>query len=157
MGCVEEPIANMGDRRYFLCPPEVASIDDVAKFYPDHGLLHAVGRRVRTMRAAPERKHISHKAEIRYLRFALIHVRCNLEKNGFVVNLCKLTQFFGEDGIVNPQTQKAADDLDAFARRIKEAKGGDIEGMSEESRGQGTTNIPGDPWGTQPSRGITSE
>ena len=28
MGCVEEPIANMGDRRYFLCPPEVATAGD---------------------------------------------------------------------------------------------------------------------------------
>ena len=107
-GWIYKSRPNMGDRRYFLCPPEVASLEDVRKFYPDHGLLHVVGRRVHTVWPAPKREHISHKAEIRYLRFALIHVRDNLQKSGFGVDLCKLTQFFGEDGLINPQTQKEA-------------------------------------------------
>lgn len=108
LGCVEEPQPNMGDRRYFLCPPEVATADDLRKFYPDHGLLHIVGRRVHMMWPAPERENVSHKAEIRYLRFALMHMRDNLLKSGFGVDLCKLTQFFGEDGLINPQAQKEA-------------------------------------------------
>lgn len=105
-GFVEEQIPNMGDRRYFLCPPEVASADDIKKLYPDHGLFHLIGRRLQQMLDAPKREHVSHQGEVRYLRFALIHARDNLLKNGFVVDLPKLTQFFGEDGIVDAQQQK---------------------------------------------------
>jgi hypothetical protein len=89
---VEEEVQRMGDRRYFLCPPEVIGVEAVAKHFPDHGLLWLRGRSVYIMREARARKDACHASEVVLLKFALIHVRDNLLSAGLTVNLRELTK-----------------------------------------------------------------
>lgn len=89
---VEEEVPRMGDRRYFLCPSEVISVEAVAKHFPDHGLLWLRGRSVYVMREAPTRKNPCHASEVVLLKFALIHVKDNLLWAGLTVNLRELTK-----------------------------------------------------------------
>lgn len=99
---MEECRSSMGDFRFFLCPPNVASAADVARRHPDHGLLHIVKHRIVIVLPAPRRKIVALHSEVRYLRFALIHVRDNLLKWGCRVDLTELTKFFGETGVTLP-------------------------------------------------------
>lgn len=96
----------MGDRRFFMCPYGLVFEEYIAQHFPDHGLLAIHGRRVRVLRDAPTRENPNHRSEIRYLRFALIHVRSNLLKLGCSVDLAALAQFFGEDGICLPAEKR---------------------------------------------------
>lgn len=89
---VQEEVPRMGDRRYFLCPAEIISVESVTKHFPDHGLLWQRGRKVYVMRAAPGRKNPCHASEVVLLKFALIHVRDNLLTAGLTVNLRELTK-----------------------------------------------------------------
>ena len=109
----EESLPSMGERRYFLCPPNVATVRDVEERYPDHGLLHVVGKRIFVAREAPRREKVAYQSEIRYLRFALIHLKENLLKHGCSVDLVEATKFFGTDGITLPAPKtRAAVSLD---------------------------------------------
>lgn len=96
----------MGDRRYFITPFGLIDSEYVAKHFPDHGLIQPNGRKIVMLRQAPMRDLPNHRAEIRYLRFALIHVRSNLLKVGCSVDLPSLAQFFGTDGIVLPAEKR---------------------------------------------------
>lgn len=89
---VEYEVPRMGDRRYFLCPSGILSVEAVAKHFPDHGLLWLRGRSVHVMREAPTRKDACHASEVVLLKFALIHVRDNLLWAGLTVNLRELTK-----------------------------------------------------------------
>lgn len=100
---VKETAPAMGDFRFFLCPPEVADAEDIKERHPDHGLLHIVRRRIVTVVDAPKREIVAHRSEVRYLRFALIHVRNNLLKLGCSVDLTELTKFFGQGGVELPK------------------------------------------------------
>jgi hypothetical protein len=63
---VEEEVPRMGDRRYFLCPSGIISVEAVAKHFSDHGLLWLRGRSVHIMREAPNRKDTCHASEVVY-------------------------------------------------------------------------------------------
>lgn len=89
---VEYEVPRMGDRRYFLCPADVISVESVAKHFPDHGLLWQRGRKVYAMREAPARNNPCHASEVVLLKFALIHVKDNLLWAGLTVNLRELTK-----------------------------------------------------------------
>ena len=89
---VQEEVKRMGDRRYFLCPWEVISVEAVAKHFPDHGLLWLRGRSIYIQREAPARNDACHASEVVLLKFALIHVRDNLLAEGLSVNLRELTK-----------------------------------------------------------------
>jgi len=101
-GYIEERLPSMGDYRFFLCEPEIVSAEDVKRRHGDHGLLHLIGKRVLVVLEAPERQKVNHWAEIRYLRFALIHVKDNLLRLGCSVDLTELTKFFGTTGVRFP-------------------------------------------------------
>lgn len=96
----------MGDKRYFMVPAGLVSLECVEKHFPDHGLLEINGRRVMTTRFAPMRPEANLRREVRYLRFALIHARSNLLKVGCSVDMAALCQFFGEDGICLPAEKR---------------------------------------------------
>lgn len=89
---VEEEVERMGDRRYFLCPSDVISVEAVAKHFPDHGLLWLRGRSVFIIREAPTRQNVCHASEVVLLKFSLIHVKDNLLAAGLTVNLRELTK-----------------------------------------------------------------
>lgn len=95
--------ASMGDYRYFMVAENVNVT--VADVKDHHGLIRVVGEKVRIEQTASLRseKLINYNAEIRYLRFALIHVRDNLQKLGCSVDLPRLTMFFGEKGVEFPK------------------------------------------------------
>lgn len=78
-GYIESEIPCMGDFRYYLCQSGVISEKMVLDHAPDHGLLHIEGRRIRTIRIAPERSLVAKDAEIRYLRFAIINRKTKFE------------------------------------------------------------------------------
>jgi hypothetical protein len=109
---VEEEVARMGDRRYFLCPADVISIEAVTKHFPDHGLLWLRGRSVYVMRAAPMRANPCHASEVVLLKFALIHVKDNLLWAGLTVNLRELTK--------HPVIADRSDLLDGFVKRERD-------------------------------------
>ena len=102
-GYIEEPTESMGSRRYFMSEPGIISAEDIAARHPDHGLVHVVGRQVRTIVLAPERIAVDYQSEIRYLRFALLHVRNNLLGLGCTVDLDKLAMYFGAEGVQFPK------------------------------------------------------
>ena len=103
-GCVREPAMDkMGDFRYFLTPYNLISPEYLKEQYPDHGLLYVVRGRVSIVLSAPRREaNVDTRSEIRLLRFALIHIQCNLLYRGCSVNLNTLAKFFGRDGIEFP-------------------------------------------------------
>jgi hypothetical protein len=108
---VEEEVARMGDRRYFLCPYGVISVEAVTKHFPDHGLLWLRGRSVLIMREAPERQKVCHPSEVVLLKFALIHVQDNLLAAGLTVNLRELTKhpvIADRDGLLDGFVKAAA-------------------------------------------------
>ena len=107
-GYKEIDIPSMGGHRYFLCPPDVASVEDIAKYYPDHGLLHWNGKRIIEVMPAPERQSANYSAETRFLRFALIHLTDNLSSVGISLDLIKATKMMGRDGISLPQKMEVA-------------------------------------------------
>jgi hypothetical protein len=63
----------MGDYRFFLTVPEIVTPDDVAKHFPDHGLIYFDGRLVKLAREAPRRDNPNHQDEVRFLRYAIIN------------------------------------------------------------------------------------
>lgn len=90
-------LPRMGDYRYYLCEPGVIEPKHISL---QHGLLYVQGRSVRVIVEAERRtENVNQAAEIRYLRFALIHIRKNLLANGFSVDMTKLTKFFGKSGL----------------------------------------------------------
>jgi hypothetical protein len=97
----------MGDYRFFLCEEGIIDPDDIKERHPDHGLLHIKGRRIITVVSAPQRTEPHLRAEVRYLRFGLIHVRDNLLRLGCGVNLTELTKFFGTDGCELPKEKSS--------------------------------------------------
>jgi len=73
-GYLVEPIARMGDFRYFMCESaSVVSKDDIEKHAPDHGLLYVQGRRIHVEVEAPRREKVDYPSEVHYLRFAIIN------------------------------------------------------------------------------------
>ena len=68
-------IPSMGDYRYFLCEPGIIELSHMDK-YPDHGLLHVVGRQVKVILEAKERESPNLRGELRYLRFAIVNGYC---------------------------------------------------------------------------------
>ena len=99
-GWVKEVIPSMGDYRFFLCEPFVID-EKMIESRPDHGLLYCVGRRIRVVKPAPERLATNHPAEVRYLRFAILHMEKNLLAKGFTVDLDRMTKWGGfRDGLV---------------------------------------------------------
>jgi hypothetical protein len=108
-----EIVPRMGDRRYFLCPSEIISVEAVAKHFPDHGLLWLRGRSVYVMREAPRRENVSHATEVVLLKFALIHVRDNLLSAGLSVNLRELTK--------HPVIADRTGLLEGFVKRMEAA------------------------------------
>ena len=103
-GYIEEPVLNMGCRRFFMCEPGIIEAEDIAIRHSDHGLIYVVGRRVKVIVPAPQRISIDFVSEIRYLRYALLHVRNNLLRLGCAVDLDKLAMFFGSYGIQFPES-----------------------------------------------------
>lgn len=114
----------MGDVRYFMVPWGLVDSAFVEKHFPDHGLVEVRGRKIMSLRSAPVRSNPSHRSEIRYLRFALIHVRSNLLKIGCSVNLAALCQFFGEDGICLPAEKRPFYRTQPAQELIEEVNGG---------------------------------
>lgn len=68
---IEVPL--MGDFRFYLCEPDVISVELVEKFAPDHGLIYKAGQSMKMIRPAPRRALVDKGGEIRYLRFAIIN------------------------------------------------------------------------------------
>jgi len=89
----------IGRWRYFLCPVNVLSRISVELHYPDHGLLYLDRGRVHVIREAPQREDCNLDAEIRLLRFALVHLEGNLLQMGFSVDLPTLTKRLGIAGL----------------------------------------------------------
>jgi hypothetical protein len=68
----------MGDFRFFMCEPDILTVDLVTKHAPDHGLIYADGRRrLKIVLPAIRREAamIDKDSEIRYLRFAIINAK----------------------------------------------------------------------------------
>lgn len=72
-GCERIVLPRMGDFRYFMCQPGVITPEMIEKHAPDHGLLHAFGRRINVVVMAKRRTEVDRVSEIRYLRFAIIN------------------------------------------------------------------------------------
>ena len=68
-------LPRMGDYRFYMSEVGVLSVEMIEKHAPDHGLLHVVGRRIAIVRMATRRTVVNDKAEIRYLRFAIINAK----------------------------------------------------------------------------------
>jgi hypothetical protein len=122
---VQEEVLRMGDRRYFLCPWEVISVQAVANHFPDHGLLWLRGRSVHILREAPSRENACHASEVVLLKFALIHVKDNLLAAGLTVNLRELTK--------HPFVADRTGMLDGF---VEEPPTHDDPAFALEARGQ---------------------
>jgi len=92
----------MGFHRYFMCADGVIPASLVREQHPDHGLLYVTGKIVRTVIPAPARIEMrDFENEVRYLRFALVHLRDNLGQRGVTCNLIRATLYFGaQDGIL---------------------------------------------------------
>lgn len=87
---------SMGQHRYFLCEAGVIPAEAVGEHNPDHGLLYVQGKQVRTIIEAPLRTDMRDlESEVKFLRYALVHLRDNLGKRGVTCNLPKATQYFG--------------------------------------------------------------
>lgn len=94
----------MGDFRYIICPAGLLSRGDVEMHAPGHGLLWVddAGLRVTVVLEAPARTEVNHRAEVQYLRKALIHVSYNLTAHGMTVHLPTLTKWAGTGGLRKP-------------------------------------------------------
>lgn len=101
-GYKEIDLPRMGGHRYYLSPLDVVKAEDVASRAPDHGLLHWDGKRIVEVISAPYRPHASFADEVRYLRFALIHLSDNLGRAGVSIDLEIATKFFGSKGVSLP-------------------------------------------------------
>jgi hypothetical protein len=77
-GYDKHTIPNMGDYRFFLCEPGVIEKAHMEK-YPDHGLIHVVGRRIAIVLDARRRESVNLRGEIRYLRFAIVNRYCHTQ------------------------------------------------------------------------------
>ena len=87
------PRKRMGNVRYFLTTPGTILPGQVLRHYPDHGLIYMEGRRVPIVVEAPIREDVNHDAEIRFLQFALVHIRKNLVANGVESDLNRLSKW----------------------------------------------------------------
>ena len=101
-GYTAENVPNMGDYRFFLCRPGIIDEALLDEYFPDHGLIWMDAGRVRIVREAQKRANPDRSGEIRYLRFALIHLRDNLLGLGLTVDTAEATKFFGRKGITLP-------------------------------------------------------
>jgi hypothetical protein len=97
-----EAMQKMGMYRYFLVPAGMITVAKAQEQHPDHGLLFLSGQRVCIGAQAPRRDRPNLDAEIRLLRFALIHLEHNLLHIGCSVDLTEATKFFGTGGIELP-------------------------------------------------------
>lgn len=77
----------MGNRRYFMCPENLLTVEQVSAKHPDHGLLYVKGRTVTVVKESIVRPEANLQAENRLLHFALVHCRSNLLHLGFTVDL----------------------------------------------------------------------
>jgi hypothetical protein len=75
--CVCRAPKKMGDFRWFLTPSNLIAPYDLAKHYPDHGLLWLNGRGVRIIVQAPRRTELNRDTELRLMRFAIINRKLN--------------------------------------------------------------------------------
>lgn len=74
-GLIDVLLPRMGDFRYYFCEEGVIPASLVEKHAPDHGLIYVCGeRRLKTVIVAPRRtEHVDLRAELRYLRFAILN------------------------------------------------------------------------------------
>lgn len=77
--------SRMGDYRFFLCEPGVIVSDDVANYFPDHGLIYFDGRRVKYAREAPRREKPDYSNEIWFLRRAITNRKVPWEPESIVL------------------------------------------------------------------------
>lgn len=81
----------MGNRRYFMSPAGLVTVERVESLYPDHGLLWAKGKRVSVERYAPDREDADLRSENRLLHFALVHLRSNVLAMGLAADVTMLS------------------------------------------------------------------
>lgn len=111
-GYVKVAIPRMGMYRYFMSEPGFITPSMITAEHPDHGLLHVQKRGVTVVMQAPKRSldMVGQSSEIRYLRFAIVHLRDNLGRRGITCDLLKSTLYFGTDGIkIGPYARAEAD------------------------------------------------
>ena len=95
-------LPRMGSFRFYLCEGDLLGIQDIDQMAPDHGLLSAVGHKIRIVKDAPQRipEMVALRSETRYLRMKLIHLRSNLLEIGDSIDFDKATSFNGRGGII---------------------------------------------------------
>lgn len=71
-------LSRMGDYRFYMSEAGILTPEMIEKHAPDHGLLYVKGSQVKVVRVATKRESVNMRAEVRFLRFAIINNKWEL-------------------------------------------------------------------------------